>query len=111
MITRADVTIIIFAFTSRPSRRRCLMFLTPAEQVRLLSFFRLVPAGQAGAAAAATSDTSQQQQPDWEVAADPVQLAIFSHRFMGIAEQMGRTLQRTSIRCVNVSNQRLCHSS
>jgi 5-oxoprolinase (ATP-hydrolysing) len=29
---------------------------------------------------------------------DPIQLAIFSHRFMGIAEQMGRTLQRTSIR-------------
>lgn len=28
---------------------------------------------------------------------DPIQLAIFSHRFMGIAEQMGRTLQRTSI--------------
>ncbi|KAG1678987.1 hypothetical protein FOA52_013050 [Chlamydomonas sp. UWO 241] len=34
-------------------------------------------------------------------ALDPVQLAIFSHRFMGIAEQMGRTLQRTSI-SVNV---------
>lgn len=31
------------------------------------------------------------------VACDPIQLAIFSHRFMGIAEQMGRTLQRTSI--------------
>eukprot|EP00884_Botryococcus_braunii_P001197 jgi/Botrbrau1/11078/Bobra.0302s0020.1 len=28
---------------------------------------------------------------------DPIQLAIFSHRFMGIAEQMGRVLQRTSI--------------
>jgi 5-oxoprolinase (ATP-hydrolysing) len=28
---------------------------------------------------------------------DPVQLSIFAHRFMGIAEQMGRTLQRTSI--------------
>lgn len=28
---------------------------------------------------------------------DPIQLAIFSHRFMGIAEQMGQTLQRTSI--------------
>jgi len=28
---------------------------------------------------------------------DPVQLAIFGNRFMGIAEQMGRTLQRTSI--------------
>lgn len=29
---------------------------------------------------------------------DPIYLSIFSHRFMGIAEQMGRTLQRTSIR-------------
>ncbi|XP_059473428.1 5-oxoprolinase [Neocloeon triangulifer] len=28
---------------------------------------------------------------------DPIQLAIFSHRFMSIAEQMGRILQRTSI--------------
>ncbi len=27
------------------------------------------------------------------VECDPVRLAIFSHRFMGIAEQMGRTLQ------------------
>ena len=29
--------------------------------------------------------------------ADTVQLSIFSHRFMSIAEQMGRILQRTSI--------------
>lgn len=28
---------------------------------------------------------------------DPIFLSIFSHRFMGIAEQMGRTLQRTSV--------------
>mmetsp|Transcript_14115 Transcript_14115/g.30617 ORF Transcript_14115/g.30617 Transcript_14115/m.30617 type:complete len:1326 (+) Transcript_14115:84-4061(+) len=35
--------------------------------------------------------------PASEIACDPIQLAIFSHRFMGIAEQMGRTLQRTSI--------------
>lgn len=28
---------------------------------------------------------------------DNIQLSIFSHRFMSIAEQMGRTLQRTSI--------------
>lgn len=28
---------------------------------------------------------------------DPVKVSIYSHRFMGIAEQMGRTLQRTSI--------------
>ncbi|GLT30942.1 hypothetical protein SLA2020_057150 [Shorea laevis] len=32
-----------------------------------------------------------------ENVADVVQLSIFNHRFMGIAEQMGRTLQRTSI--------------
>ena len=30
-------------------------------------------------------------------ALDPVQLALFSHRFMSIAEQMGHTLQRTAI--------------
>lgn len=29
--------------------------------------------------------------------ADPIALAVFSHRFMGIAEQMGRVLQRTSV--------------
>lgn len=28
---------------------------------------------------------------------DPIQLSIFGHRFMSIAEQMGRVLQRTSI--------------
>jgi 5-oxoprolinase (ATP-hydrolysing) len=32
-----------------------------------------------------------------QVKEDPVQLSIFAHRFMGIAEQMGRTLQRTAI--------------
>ncbi|KAL7518334.1 hypothetical protein ACHAWX_003175 [Stephanocyclus meneghinianus] len=32
-----------------------------------------------------------------EVEEDPVQLSIFAHRFMGIAEQMGRTLARTAI--------------
>jgi 5-oxoprolinase (ATP-hydrolysing) len=32
-----------------------------------------------------------------EVKEDPVKLSIFSHRFMGIAEQMGRTSQRTAI--------------
>lgn len=28
---------------------------------------------------------------------DPIQLTIFSHRFMSIAEQMGSVLQRSSI--------------
>lgn len=29
--------------------------------------------------------------------ADPIKLSVFSHRFMSIAEQMGLTLQKTSI--------------
>ena len=38
------------------------------------------------------------EEPDiMDIEEDPVQLSIFSHRFMGIAEQMGRTLQRTAI--------------
>lgn len=28
---------------------------------------------------------------------DPIRLSIFAHRFMGIAEQMGRTLQKTAV--------------
>ena len=36
-------------------------------------------------------------QEDEDVPCDPIQLGVFSHRFMSIAEQMGRTLQRTSI--------------
>ncbi|EAR87851.1 hydantoinase/oxoprolinase (macronuclear) [Tetrahymena thermophila SB210] len=32
-----------------------------------------------------------------EVKCDPIELSIFSNRFMSIAEQMGRTLQRTAV--------------
>jgi 5-oxoprolinase (ATP-hydrolysing) len=32
-----------------------------------------------------------------EIKVDPVLLSIYAHRFMGIAEQMGRTLARTAI--------------
>jgi 5-oxoprolinase (ATP-hydrolysing) len=39
----------------------------------------------------ASPDASEDAPPD------PVQLSVFGHRFMGIAEQMGRTLQRTSV--------------
>jgi 5-oxoprolinase (ATP-hydrolysing) len=44
-------------------------------------------------------ESGLEKDPDSEeeVKEDPVQLSIFSHRFMGIAEQMGRTLQRTAI--------------
>jgi 5-oxoprolinase (ATP-hydrolysing) len=32
-----------------------------------------------------------------EMIIDPIQLSVFGHRFMSIAEQMGRTLQKTSV--------------
>ena len=34
---------------------------------------------------------------DGQIKEDPVELSIYAHRFMGIAEQMGRTLARTAI--------------
>ncbi|TGZ66496.1 hypothetical protein CRM22_005298 [Opisthorchis felineus] len=37
------------------------------------------------------------QQPHLNTEMDAIQLSIFSHRFMSIAEQMGRVLQRTAI--------------
>ena len=38
-----------------------------------------------------------QHAGDGELVVDPIKLSIFGHRFMGIAEEMGRTLQKTSI--------------
>lgn len=32
-----------------------------------------------------------------QISLDPIQLSVFAHRFMSIAEQMGRTLQKTAI--------------
>eukprot|EP00538_Stauroneis_constricta_P012873 CAMPEP_0119550994 /NCGR_PEP_ID=MMETSP1352-20130426/4403_1 /TAXON_ID=265584 /ORGANISM="Stauroneis constricta, Strain CCMP1120" /LENGTH=1270 /DNA_ID=CAMNT_0007596997 /DNA_START=435 /DNA_END=4247 /DNA_ORIENTATION=+ len=45
----------------------------------------------------ASSDEDHADDKLAEIKEDPVKLSIFSHRFMGIAEQMGRTLQRTAI--------------
>ncbi|CAK7201348.1 hypothetical protein SEUCBS139899_004052 [Sporothrix eucalyptigena] len=39
----------------------------------------------------------RQKSPTGGPVLDPVQLSVFGHRFMGIAEQMGRTLQKTSV--------------
>jgi 5-oxoprolinase (ATP-hydrolysing) len=39
----------------------------------------------------------EEESSEAQIKEDPVQLSIFAHRFMGIAEQMGRTLQRTAI--------------
>ncbi|KAI9986820.1 hypothetical protein PInf_025781 [Phytophthora infestans] len=47
-----------------------------------------------------TEATGPENQPvvrSEDVPLDPIQLSVFSHRFMGIAEQMGRTLARTSV--------------
>ncbi|KAI2638964.1 Hydantoinase B/oxoprolinase-domain-containing protein [Hypomontagnella submonticulosa] len=43
-----------------------------------------------------TKDNSQKQDSS-EREADPIMLSIFGHRFMAIAEHMGRALQKTSV--------------
>ncbi|CAI5531542.1 unnamed protein product [Closterium sp. Naga37s-1] len=54
-------------------------------------------AGAAVAAAAAAPVSTPAVPPSPAVPWDVVRLSIFGNRFMGIAEQMGRTLQRTAI--------------
>ena len=44
----------------------------------------------------AASVTERDHQPE-PLSEDPIQLSIMSNRFMGIAEQMGLTLQKTSV--------------
>ncbi|RHY65952.1 hypothetical protein DYB34_006930 [Aphanomyces astaci] len=49
------------------------------------------------APSSALADQVHDQDVAPVVVMDPIQLSVFSHRFMGIAEQMGRTLARTSV--------------
>ncbi|KAJ3337603.1 hypothetical protein HDU93_000799 [Gonapodya sp. JEL0774] len=42
-------------------------------------------------------EVGEQRKNKLDTTLDPIQLSIFSHRFMSIAEQMGHTLQRTSV--------------
>ncbi len=42
-------------------------------------------------------DITANPEPNVDIECDPVQLAIFANKFMSIAEQMGRTLERTAI--------------
>ncbi|KAK2054486.1 hydantoinase B/oxoprolinase [Colletotrichum caudatum] len=49
------------------------------------------------AAATTASSTPDLASSSADPAVDPIQLSVFAHRFMAIAEQMGTTLQRTSI--------------
>ena len=43
------------------------------------------------------NDNADQSEEATPINADPIILSIFSHRFMAIAEQMGRALQKTSV--------------
>ncbi|KAI5951557.1 hypothetical protein KGF54_004631 [Candida jiufengensis] len=43
-------------------------------------------------------DVEQEEKPQLsKTTVDPIQLSVFGHRFMSVAEQMGRTLQQTAI--------------
>ncbi|KAJ2508386.1 hypothetical protein IWW47_000637 [Coemansia sp. RSA 2052] len=42
------------------------------------------------------ADSAHQGRQRMSTDLDPIQLSVFSHRFMAIAEQMGRTLEKTS---------------
>lgn len=43
------------------------------------------------------SSTVKKTSDDFDNTIDPIRLSIFGHRFMSIAEQMGRTFQKTSV--------------
>ena len=66
---------------------RCTAYITGDHDVRI----------EVGPSAPSVPAEDGDAAPAAATACDPIQLAIFSHRFMGIAEQMGRVLQRTSI--------------
>jgi 5-oxoprolinase (ATP-hydrolysing) len=73
--------ILINAISTIVVEPRCTAVVTARGDVRIA----------VEAAAAPGAATGGDEAPD------PIQLAIFSHRFMSIAEQMGRALQRSSI--------------
>ncbi|KXJ91058.1 Hydantoinase B/oxoprolinase-domain-containing protein [Microdochium bolleyi] len=64
--------------------------VTPKAKALILETHVLIDLEKTGRDEAQKKDTS-----DREV--DPIMLSIFGHRFMAIAEQMGRALQKTSV--------------
>jgi 5-oxoprolinase (ATP-hydrolysing) len=75
--------IIIDAISTIVVEPYCTAHITPRGDVRIVLHALPEHHGEADSAGAESCD--------------PIQLAIFSHRFMSIAEQMGRALQRSSI--------------
>lgn len=62
--------------------------VVPGSQARILSSHVVIDL---------FDEKPAQEQEEQELVVDPIKLSIFGHRFMSIAEQMGRTLQKTSI--------------
>ncbi|KAI1411984.1 Hydantoinase B/oxoprolinase-domain-containing protein [Hypoxylon sp. FL1857] len=62
--------------------------VVPGSQARILTSHVVIDL---------VDEKPQQSQEEQELVVDPIKLSIFGHRFMSIAEQMGRTLQKTSI--------------
>ena len=80
-------SIIVQPISTVVLEENCHALVTAAGDIEIL-------VEQENKRASSKSVTADGEQ---EIKEDPVQLSIFSHRFMGIAEQMGRTLQRTAI--------------
>ncbi|KAK3656315.1 hypothetical protein LTR56_003016 [Elasticomyces elasticus] len=64
------------------------VLLVPGAKARILSSHILIDL---------PAEAAKKVDAGGPVEADPIKLSIFSHRFMSIAEQMGRTLQKTSL--------------
>jgi 5-oxoprolinase (ATP-hydrolysing) len=63
--------------------------IIPRAQARILTSHVVIDVSDAQTRQAALADAG--------LVVDPIKLSIFGHRFMSIAEQMGRTLQKTSV--------------
>ncbi|KAI9183554.1 hypothetical protein H9P43_004472 [Blastocladiella emersonii ATCC 22665] len=70
--------------------------LPPGSTAIITSSTVVIDVEKAGAPATGVP-TASTSASEAEVTCDPIQLSLFGHRFMHIAEQMGHTLQKTSI--------------
>jgi 5-oxoprolinase (ATP-hydrolysing) len=75
--------------------------IEPGWQARITEAGDLVLADQSGSeakgAVSAAEDTRSAAPSDVSVECDPIQLELFNNQFVSVAEQMGTTLQRTSL--------------
>lgn len=69
-----------------------MIVVQPGDMAQILQSHRVIDLASDGSAPAASRDITVEP-----VTKDPIQASIMSNRFMGIAEQMGLTLQDTSV--------------